>query len=99
VAGHESRIAQRRQVDEEDGVRPVGERAPRRLEREPRLADAADAGQGDEARLGQQPGDVGELALPADEARERRRQSLSLRGRGRGRGLDLLAQDRLLERP
>ena len=63
-------LAERRQLHRPDPVGEVLEPLPGELERESRLAATAGAGQGEEPRVAQQRGDLGQLALPADEARQ-----------------------------
>ena len=82
-AGDEGRLRQRGEVDQEDSVRRPRQRSCGGLERNPRLADAADPGQHQQACLIEQPIDLGELGLAADEARDRRRKVVPLLG-GRG---------------
>ena len=96
LAGHEGRIRQGSEVDQEDSVRRARQRSCGGLQRDPRFADAADPGQHQQAHLIEQPIDVGELGLAADEARDRRRKVVPLlRGRG---GFDFVSQDRPFER-
>jgi hypothetical protein len=65
---HQRRVLYRRQLDQPD---PVGERPPEPVgdpDRQARLADAGDTGQGRQAGGRQQAGDLDDLAAPIDEA-------------------------------
>lgn len=102
-------VPERRELHEPDAVgEPVSER-PGRLHREPRLPASARAAQGDEADLAQEPADVVDLPLAADEAAERDREVMvsrptvcSRHGHRRREGFlplapDLAAQDVLVD--
>lgn len=54
-----------------------GQHALRKLQREPRLATTADAGQREQARLGQQAFQFGQVVFVADETSELRREVVS----------------------
>ncbi len=66
----ETRVGQRRQLDQPDAVRERFDEFRRNLQRETRLAATARTGQGEEAGPAEQRLDVGNVALAADEARE-----------------------------
>ena len=74
--GQEGRVLQRAEVGPPYPVAPVPDHLPGRLDRKARLAAASCAGQGHQAggagghRLLQQPADLRQLALAADEARQ-----------------------------
>ena len=71
---HELRIVERAEVDEPDAIAIRVRYFGSRLQREARFADAAGARQRQQTVFCQQPLDVDELALAADEGRERQRQ-------------------------
>ena len=96
LAGDEGWLRQGGEVDQKDSVRRSRQRSCGGLECNPRLADAADPGQHQQAHLIEQPIDIGELGLAADEARDRRRKVVPLLS-GR-RGFDFVSQDRPFER-
>ena len=94
---HVRRVGERVEVDEPDAVRARADLTRGRFQGQAGLAGTARAGQRDEPVIAQQPCDLAELALAADEAGQRRREVVPLHGRGGGR--ELLAQDGPLERP
>jgi hypothetical protein len=83
------------EVDEEDTVGRLAKGSPCSLDGQPGFSDSAHAAEGHEAARAQEPIDVGELGLAADEARDRGGEVVSfLRRSGRR---DLVAKDRLFE--
>ena len=68
---HQRRVPHRGQRHEVHAVREVRLRPARQLDRQPRLAAAARPGQREQPRAGQQASRLGQLALPAHEARRR----------------------------
>ena len=72
LAGDQCRVADRGQLDEPRALRvvPRGE-----LQREPRLAAAAGAGEREQPGVAQQPSELRQLALAPDEARQLARQA------------------------
>ena len=70
--GDEARVGHRHQVGDPDPVGVGVEQPASRLLREPRLAGAAHAGEGEQPAWRQQAMDVGDLPLAPDEAGERR---------------------------
>ena len=79
-----------RQIHEPHPVGPPRDLAPGKLQREPRLADAARAGQRHQARPAQRLADPFEVARPADQRGQRHRDVVlpgtrALRGPRRGR--------------
>jgi hypothetical protein len=80
-------VLQRREVDEPDAVGERAEVLARQLLGEARLAAATDAAERDQARVGEQPGAIGERGLAADEPAPRLRQVGARRGRLLGSGL------------
>ena len=92
---HRCPLGQRREVDKEHAVGRLADGSAGRLEGQPRLPDAAHAAERQEAARPQEPIDVGELALAADEAGDGGGKVVAfLRRSGRR---DLLTQDRLFE--
>ncbi len=78
-AGDERPVTDRREVDEPDLFVPGTEQSLRDLHRGPGLADAAGAGQGDEAMPFEQRSDRGDLLVAAHERRQPHRQVVSRR--------------------
>ena len=70
---HEVRVADRVERDEPDAIGEGARRTPGKLDCEARLAGPAGSEEGDQAVVGQQPLELGELALAPDEARHPRR--------------------------
>ena len=68
--GHQRRVGERGQLDQPDAIRVARELGSRRLDRQPGLAAAAGAGQGEQPGGGEQSLDLGDLALASDEARQ-----------------------------
>ena len=85
------------EVDEPDAAGPRADLTGGHFQGEPRLAGTANPGQRDETVSPQESGNVVELALAADETRQRRRKIVALHGRGRWS--ELLAENGALERP
>ncbi len=88
--GYPILIAERCKIDEPDAVRILRQNPLGELQRQTCLPPAANAGQGQQPRVGKQPNAVGELLLPADEAGPRsgdvvRRNAPVLRRRHRRR--------------
>ena len=71
---HRIRIRDRRELTQPRAVREVGDDLRRDVQRQARLADAADAGQGYQRRLPHQIGERADLGLAADERRDLTRQ-------------------------
>jgi hypothetical protein len=92
--GDQGGVVDRSEVDEPDAVRVHGGHVLGDAARQAGLADAARPGQRDQADAGaaQEVGDGRDLALPADETRQRRREvrrgSVAVRKRHRGQRLD-----------
>ena len=86
ACGHEAGIRDGRQVDERDAAREPVVHAVRRVDREAALADPSRTGQRHEPHVvvGQEVDDRRQLALPADERRERRGQLDGAVHRGEG---------------
>ncbi len=98
--GHEVGIPELRQVDEEDAVGELDRELRGGLQREPGLADAARAGQREQAdaRIAEQRAHVGDLGASADQGRDRRREVASGPDLGRlDQQLGILAEDRCLQ--
>ena len=72
--GHRVRVADRRELDEPDPVRELGCELGAGLDREPGLADAADAGQGHEPMFPDHLRDVADQLLSSDDRAELLRQ-------------------------
>ena len=95
---HQRRFDDRRQRDEHRSARVAVLQSFRHGDREPRLADATGAGQGDQPDLGrlQQRRDVDDVLLPPDQRRRRHRQgprARPVRRRGRHRIVDARPAD------
>ncbi len=67
---HESRIGERCELDQPHAVREIVHQPPSDLQRQPRLADAADTGERHQPVLREQLRNVLDLALAADERRQ-----------------------------
>ena len=72
--GHQAGIGDRRQLGQPDTVGKLRQQPARRGESEPRLADAAGAGQRDEPVRGGKAQDLAENVIPADQLGNRLRQ-------------------------
>jgi hypothetical protein len=81
---HESRLRERRELDEPDPIRERLHQVPRYLQCQPGLPAAARSRERHQAMILQQGMDLGDLLLPSDEAGERQGQVVS-RNRQRGR--------------
>ena len=66
-SGHRSRVADRRELDHPHAVRELAGDLGPDLERQPRLADASDAGERDQPARPHELGDFGNDFLAADE--------------------------------
>ena len=71
---HEVRVAQRRELDQPRAISKLMQHLPRELERQPALADAAGAEEGEQARARKELRCIRELAVAADEGSELQRQ-------------------------
>ncbi len=98
-ADDETRLGERRQLDEDDAVLEVVRGVPRRPQGEPRLAGAAGPGQRHETslRITQERGQTLELLLPSDERGRLRRQVVRARGDRGPVERGVLLQDRALQ--
>src|SRR5205085_2344816 len=98
-ARDDGRVVDRRELGHPRAVPELGREPPRELDREPRLADAADPGQRDEPDV-VAPAELGErreLALAAEERRRRRRDGLGGPAARRRVERGVVREDRLLE--
>ena len=84
--GHPFGVLQRREVDEPHAVGECGPLLLRELQRQARLAAAADAGQRQQPRRRQQAREIGQRRLAPDEAGARLRQVVAQRRRPKARG-------------
>ena len=71
---HQPGVAEARQLDQPDAVAALADARRRGLEAETGLARPAGAGERDQAMAVEQPGDLAQLAVAPDEARQRDRQ-------------------------
>ncbi|HTB47669.1 MAG TPA: hypothetical protein VK741_28885 [Acetobacteraceae bacterium] len=76
----EGGIRQRRKLDDPDPVTKVGQQAPRGFQGEARLADATNAGQGNDTVPGREVLDFLQFAITADQSGNRRGQVRQRRG-------------------
>ena len=98
ASGHRCGVGERRQLDHPHAVGVLLDERAADLDREPRLADAADAGQRHEPVGADELDDLGEQTFPTDEARARHGQVAPVRlGGAQGRVPQRGAVDRRLE--
>ena len=93
--GHRTAVAERRQLAQPGAVGESVPLVPGDLHGQPRLADPADPGEGDQRRVGQGRGDVVDLPAAADEPGRPARQVATRRGRQQPR---IVTEDLLVER-